>query len=160
MVDKMAYGKMRRVCPACRFVQFIDPKVSVAVLAERDDQVLLIKRSMEPAPGSWCLPGGFMDMGETPQQTAMRECREETGLEVEITALIDVYYYENYRGSGVLIMYQGRVKGGTPQPADDAEAVGFFRPDNLPELIVFESNVAALQAWRVSKLSDDQDLSH
>jgi ADP-ribose pyrophosphatase YjhB (NUDIX family) len=152
MTDQEVYGRIRRVCPTCRFVQFIDPKVSAAVMALQDGQVLLVKRMMDPARGSWCFPGGFMELGETPQQTAKRECREESGFEVEITGLVDVYYYEDYRGSGVLIMYKGQVVGGQPQPGDDAETVGFFGPNELPENIVFDSNLKTLAAWRTGKL--------
>ena len=152
MVDKNVYGQVRRVCPACRFVQFLDPKVGTAVLAEQDRKVLLVQRSMDPARGSWCLPGGFMEMWETPQEAARRECREETGLEVKITTLLDVYYYESYRGSGVLIMYKAKISGGTMQAGDDAKAVGLFGPEEIPENIVFESNSHALDAWRQGKI--------
>jgi ADP-ribose pyrophosphatase YjhB (NUDIX family) len=152
MVDKEVYGRVRRVCPACRFVQFIDPKVSAAVMALQDGRVLLVRRAMDPARGSWCFPGGFMEQGETPQQTAQRECREESGFEVEITGLVDVYYYEDYRGSGVLIMFKGQVSSGQPQPGDDAEIVAFFGPDELPENIVFDSNLKTLAAWREGRI--------
>ena len=148
LIDKEVYGQVRRVCPDCRFVQFIDPKVGTAVLAEKEGQVLLVKRSMDPARGDWCLPGGFMEMWETPQATARRECREETGLEVEITGLIDVFYYENYRGSGVLIMYKGIITGGQMQAGDDAGAVGLFSAETLPKNIAFDSNVQVLAAWQ------------
>ena len=155
MVDRMAYGRLRRVCsdPECRFVQFIDPKVGAAVLAvSNDNRVLLVKRGVDPARGSWCLPGGFMEVGETPQATAVRECREESGYTVEITGLVDVFYYENYRGSGVLIMYQGRVVDGTAQAGDDAEAVAFFGPDEMPQNISFQSNLDTLAKWREGKI--------
>ncbi len=155
MVDRMVYGRVRRVCsdPACRFVQFIDPKVGAAVLALSDDnRVLLVKRKADPARGTWCLPGGFMELGETPQATAIRECQEESGYEVEITGLIDVFYYENYRGSGVLIVYKGKIRGGTPDPGDDAEEVGLFGPYELPENIEFKSNLEALAAWREGRI--------
>lgn len=155
MLDRQVYGRLRRVCtdPTCRFVQFVDPKVAAAVLAVTDDnRVLLIQRSVEPALGTWCIPGGFMEQGETPQAAAIRECREESSCEVEIIGLIDVYYYENYRGSGVLIMYKGRVVGGHPHPGDDAAAVAFFGPDQLPENIAFESNLKALAAWRQGRV--------
>lgn len=155
MVDREVYGRLRRVCPACRFVQFIDPKVSAAVLAERDGQVLLVKRRMEPAQGSWCMPGGFIELGETPEQAAARECKEETGLEVEITGLVDVYTYQDYRGSGILIMYKGKIVGGAIKSGDDADRVEFFGPDELPEHIVFDSNVEALAAWREEKSFGD-----
>lgn len=154
MVDKQVYGRVRRVCPnaECRFVQFIDPKVSAAVMPLRDGKVLMVKRAMEPARGSWCFPGGFMEIGETPQQAAIRECKEESGFDVEITNLVDVYYYEDYRGSGVLILYQGKVVGGQPRAGQDADAVSFFGPDELPENIVIETNIEALAAWKAGKL--------
>ena len=148
MVNRQAFGRVRRVCPACGFIQFIDPKVGASVLAERDGQVVLVKRKIDPAKGSWCLPGGFMEVDETPQQAAHRECYEETGLEVEIIGLVGVYYYEDYRGSGVSIIYRGHVVGGTLQPGDDVTAADFFGPDALPENIVFQSNLQTLAAWR------------
>lgn len=155
MTDRLAYGRLRRVCSdsECRFVQFIDPKVGAAVLALSDDnRVLLVRRSVDPARGTWCLPGGFMEIGETPQDTAMRECQEESGFTVEIAGLIDVYYYENYRGSGVLIVYHGRITGGAAQPNDDADAVALFGPDDLPPDIGFASNLDALARWREGRL--------
>jgi len=154
MVDKDVYGRVRRVCPneACRFVQFIDPKVSSAVMAKQDGRVLMVKRAMSPARGSWCFPGGFIEIGETPEQAAIRECKEESGYEVEITGLVDVYYYEDYRGSGVLIMYKGEVVGGQAHAGDDAKEVRFFGRDDLPENIVFDSNINVLAAWRAGKI--------
>jgi ADP-ribose pyrophosphatase YjhB (NUDIX family) len=153
MVDRLVYGRVRRVCPdeTCRFVQFLDPKVGAAALIEQQGQVLLVKRSVEPFMGTWCLPGGFMEIGETPQQTAQRECLEETGIEVEIKQLIDVYYYENYRGSGLLIIYHGQVLGGQLCPGDDAAEAAFFSPNKLP-LIRFSSNLAALARWQAGEI--------
>ena len=153
MVDREAYGRLRRVCPECRFVQFIDPKVGAAVLAlTEDNRALLVKRAVEPAQGSWCLPGGFIEIGETPQAAARRECQEESGFEVEIDRLIDVFYYEDYRGSGLLILYQGKIAAGAAQPGDDVAEVGLFGPENMPENIVFESNIQALTKWRQGKI--------
>lgn len=155
MIDRMVYGRLRRVCPDpnCKFVQFIDPKIGSAVLAvSADNRVLLVRRSVDPGRGSWCLPGGFIELGETPQAAARRECQEETGYEIEITRLIDVYYYENFRGSGILLVYKGYISGGEACPGDDADAVGFFGVDELPENMAFASNVQALTAWREGKI--------
>ena len=153
MVDKEAYDRVRRVCPECRFVQFIDPKVGAAVLAlTGDNQVLLVKRAVDPAQGSWCLPGGFIEIGETPQQAASRECQEESGFDVEINRLIDVFYYEDYRGSGILVLYQGKITDGSAQPGDDVQEVSLFGPADLPDNIAFDSNVQALTLWQAGKI--------
>ncbi|GAB4458171.1 MAG: NUDIX hydrolase [Anaerolineae bacterium] len=154
MVDRFLYGRTRRLCPDCNFVQFIDPKVSAAVMVVQKGKVLLVRRAMDPGRGSWCFPGGFMEIGETPQATAIRECREESGLEVEITRLLDVYYYEDFRGSGVVIMYQARVTGGRLEAnPEEADGIGFFGPDELPQPIEFDSNLKALASWQNSLLA-------
>jgi 8-oxo-dGTP diphosphatase len=149
MVKKQVYGQVRPVCPDCNFIQFIDPKVSVAVLVEKDGHVLMVQRAMNPGRDSWCFPGGFMEVLETPQDAAVRECKEETGLDILVTKLIDVYYYEDFRGSGVVIIYAAEVTGGQllAQTAE-ANAVGLFSPDSLPEPIIFDSNLKALARWR------------
>jgi ADP-ribose pyrophosphatase YjhB (NUDIX family) len=153
MVDRETYDRVRRVCPECRFVQFIDPKVGAAVLAlTEDNQALLVRRAVDPAQGSWCLPGGFIEIGETPQQAASRECKEESGFEVEIDRLLDVYYYEDYRGSGILVLYQGTITNGRAQPGNDVQEVGLFSPEDLPTDIAFDSNIQTLALWRAGKI--------
>lgn len=98
------------------------------------------------------MPGGFIEQGETPQAAASRECQEESGYEVEIIGLIDVYYYENFRGSGLLVTYKGRIVGGRAQPGDDAVEVGFFGVDELPDNLAFNSNIQALAVWREGRI--------
>ncbi len=72
--------------------------------------------------------------------------------------LVDVFYYEDYRGSGVLIMYKGKVVRGQARPGDDAKAVAFFGPEELPEHIMFQSNIETLTRWRVGKIWNDRFL--
>jgi len=133
----------------------MDPKVGAGVLAEKEGKVVLVRRAVVPAIGSWCLPSGFVEYDESPAEAAVRECLEETGLEVRLTGLLDVtQYVSQLRGPGIIVLYRGQVVGGEPQPGDDASEVGFFGPDELPTDIAFPSNRQALARWREEKNSE------
>ena len=143
-----AVSRLRPVCPACGYVHFLDPKVAAVVLAERQGKVLLARRVMNPQQGKWTVPGGFVDAGEDPRQAAVRECLEETGLQVEITELLDVLHSQEHpRGASIVIVYRGRIAGGELRAGDDADRVAFFSRDELPEL-AFESTRAMLERWK------------
>ncbi len=147
--DREAYGRVRRYCPTCDRIIFRDPKVAAAVLVERDGQVLLVRRRFGPAKGRWSLPAGFVEYDEQPAATAVRECREETGLEVELTGILDVISGGELPGeANFTVVYRGRVVGGALRAGDDAEEARFFPPDVLPPL-AFASTRAALERWRV-----------
>ena len=149
MQDTFVFGRTRRVCLACGFVHFVDPKVGAGVLAEQDGKVVLVRRAVVPALGSWCLPSGFVEYDEDPAGAAVRECLEETGLQVQLTGLLEVSQYVNdSRGPGILVLYRGRIVGGEPRPGDDAGEVGLFGPDELPDDIAFPSNRRALARWQ------------
>jgi 8-oxo-dGTP diphosphatase len=143
--QREAFGRIRPYCPSCGWVYFKDPKVAAAVLVEQDGRVLLVRRINVPQKGKWTLPAGFVDADEDPEQAAVRECLEETGLRVRITGLLDVIYgLEHPRGASIVILYRGVVVGGSMSPKDDADAVGFFRPDELPPL-AFEATRKAMR---------------
>ncbi len=145
---RRAYGRLRPVCPACGRVHFFDPKVAAAVLVEDRGQVLLVRRATEPFQGAWTLPAGFVDAGEDPRAAAERECLEETGLQVRVTCLLDVVAgQEHARGASIVIVYQAAVLGGKLEARDDAEAVAFFAPQELPEL-GFEATRRVLEEWQ------------
>lgn len=128
--------KPRRVCPECDFIYFTDPKVGVGVLVVDDSKILLVRRRMMPERGKWSIPAGFLDRGEDPEVVAVRETQEETGLDVEIAGLVDVYYNppSPEGGASVFILYRAELRGGELQAGDDADAADFFRLDALPEL--------------------------
>lgn len=129
------FGALRPVCPRCGWIYFADPKVAVAVLIEKEGRVLLVRRLNEPGRGSWTLPAGFVDAGEDPRLAAIRECREETGLEIDINGLQGVLYgQEHSRGAHILIVYCGEIKSGVLSPADDVDKAGFFPRGHLPPL--------------------------
>jgi 8-oxo-dGTP diphosphatase len=147
LTDRWAHGKMRRVCPACGFVHFDDPKVAVAAFIERDNRVLLVRRAMNPERGKWALPAGYVDYGENPREAVIREVREETSLEVEVTRLVSVDGSPGTFGASIVIIYAASVVNGSARPQDDAEAVLWLSAsDSLPEL-AFESTRTMLNAW-------------
>lgn len=148
LITREVAGKPRRTCPQCKFIYFTDPKVGVGVLVIEQGKLLLVKRAMSPEKGKWSLPAGFLDQGDDPQQAAIREVWEETGLQVAIDRLIDVYTNppNPNGGASIFILYQGHLLGGRLQASDDAADADFFAPADLPE-IAFLSTRTAINQW-------------
>ena len=144
------FGEPRPCCPDCGYVHFYHPQVAAAVFIHDAERVLLIKRAVEPERGKWALPAGYVDAFEDPRQTAVREVREETGLDVRVTRLVDVFHSTHRPGASIIIVYAAEVTGGELQPLDDAEAVEWFGPDELPEL-AFESTRKIVAAWQATR---------
>lgn len=135
LISAERFGKMRKVCPACGWTHFTDPKVAAAVLVERDGKILLVRRAVDPARGLWTMPAGFVDAGEDPAEAAARECLEETGLNIQIRDLITVLSgQEHPRGAHIIIFYRGEIVAGEMSPGDDVDGVEFFALDALPPL--------------------------
>ncbi|MDP2778044.1 MAG: NUDIX hydrolase [Anaerolineales bacterium] len=129
------FGRLRPVCPQCRWIHFQDPKVAAAVLIEKEGCVLLVRRASEPFRGLWTLPAGFVNGGEDPAEAAERECLEETGLSVRVRRVLEIIAgREHERGADFIIVYLAEVINGELAPADDADAVEWFDRDNLPPL--------------------------
>ncbi len=142
---KLAFGKRRLVCPNCGHVHFDDPKVGVVVLAERRGRLLLVQRNHEPKLGEWSFPSGYVDAGEALEEAAIRETKEETGLDVRIDRLLGAW---STRGERVIfIAYAGRVTGGRIEVGPECIDVRFFAADALPPL-AFAHDGAIVRAWR------------
>ena len=144
--DKEAFGRVRRFCPVCDRIVFRDHKVAAGVLVEQGGKVLLVSRYMGPRQGAWSLPAGFVEFGEEPAEAAVRECREETGLEVEITGLHAVVGPEPSGAATVVIVYRAQVVGGELRAGDDVDRVDFFAFGELPSL-AFRATRVALDQW-------------
>jgi 8-oxo-dGTP diphosphatase len=128
-------GKVRPICPNCNWVYFPDPKVAVAILIRKEDQILLVQRTYDPQKGHWTLPSGFVDAGEDPLEAAKRECREETGLQIHNIRLLDVIFNQEHpRGASILIVYRAEIQSGQLIAGDDANQVSFFHLHSLPPL--------------------------
>lgn len=132
-------GKMRPVCPECGWIFFPDPKVAVAVLIEKGEQILFVQRAISPRKGYWTLPAGFVDAGEDPREAARREVREETNLQVDIGQLLGILPVQEHKdGANLLIVYRGKVENGKLKAGDDAARAQFF-PKNKPPPLAFKS---------------------
>ncbi len=138
-------GYQRPVCPNCGRVVYHDPKIAATCIVERQGAVLMIKRDNQVGFGLWSMPGGYVDRGEAVEDAAIREVKEETGLEVRLTGLLGLYSTADT--TVVLAAYSAEVTGGTLSPGSEAQETGLFDPDKLPPL-PFPHDDQILAAWR------------
>jgi 8-oxo-dGTP diphosphatase len=118
-------------------VSWTNPIPAVGVVCLRGDSVLLIRRGTPPRLGEWSLPGGRIEPSERAMDAALRELREETGVEAEITGLIDVVdgLFPEAGRHYVLIDYAARWLSGEPVAGDDAAEARFVGLDEIETLI-------------------------
>jgi len=111
--------------------------------------IVLIRRDNQPYQGCYALPGGFVEVGETVEDAAHREAREETGLEIELLALVGVYSdpRRDPRGHVVSLAYLAKGRG-VLQSGSDALSVEIFAPDGLP-LLAFDHDRIIRDALRL-----------
>jgi ADP-ribose pyrophosphatase YjhB (NUDIX family) len=137
----------RLVCARCGFIFYLDPKVAVGtIITDDQNHIVLVRRAIQPGYGKWVFPGGFVDRGEEVRVAAVREAREETGLEITLERLLNVY---SYRGSlPVIIVYTARLLGGCLACDDEGLEARFFSPDEIPwGELAFRSTTEALREF-------------
>lgn len=135
----------RLVCARCGFVFYLDPKVAVGTIIETSDGgIVLVRRAIEPGYGLWVFPGGYVDRGEEVRVAAIREAREECGLEVRLDRLINVY---SYAGSApVIIVYAATALAGELCSDEECLEARVFRPHEIPwNELAFRSTQEALR---------------
>jgi 8-oxo-dGTP diphosphatase len=151
LLPRVIEGREVEACPRDTFILWHDPKVSTAVVVETEGGIVLGRRSIEPGYGLWCLPGGFVNDDEDPAIAAVRECREEISVPVEITGLIGVYHIAKADAPSMVgIAYKGRlVDGAVPAAGPEMLEVGVFRPESLPPL-AFPSHTKVVAEYLMS----------
>jgi len=143
-------GRMRLQCrnESCDFIYYHNPIPAAGAVVIKNDRILLVKRAVMPKVGWWCIPAGFMEWNEHPRDTAVRELKEETGIEIELMGIFEVYSgTDDPRMNAVLILYLAEQVGGELSADDDAMDVRYFGFNELPEKIAFESHNQALKDY-------------
>ncbi len=140
----------RLVCTnaACGFVFYLDPKIAVGTIIRvtGSDRIVLVKRAIEPGYGKWVFPGGFVDRGEEITMAAIREAREESGLDVRIDHLVDIYSYAG--ATPIIIVYAATVVGGDLATDDENSEVREFAVEDIPwDDLAFKSTHEALRDY-------------
>ncbi len=144
-------GQTRPVltCSRCGWIHWNNPAPTASVLILRRGRVLLVRRAVAPARGAWDTPGGFIEAGETAEQAARRETREELGIDVRLERVLGIYpdVYGPDRRPSLNIYYVARMRGDRPavHAGDDAAAFAWFPLRALPRRMAFRNNRLALR---------------
>ena len=121
----------RAVCDACGFVDYENPKIVVgSVVTDARGRILLCRRAIEPGHGLWTLPAGYLELGESPAEGAVREAWEEARARIEIVGVLGLYTIR--RLSQVQIMHRARLVDPAIAPGPESLEVRLFPPDALP----------------------------
>lgn len=145
LISKPSGNKPRPTCPACGFIQFKNPAPALSVLVVQDGKVLLGKRGGAPGAGKWSFPSGYVEYEDDFLTTAIKEVKEETGLDVEIESIINlVSSFLSPRFHFLSPYLLARVLGGELAARDDLEAVDWFPLSGpLPDM-AFQEDVDVL----------------
>ena len=137
----------RLVCVRCSFVHYVDPKVAVGTIISDDHgRIVLVKRAIEPGYGKWVFPGGFIDRGETVEAAAVREAREECGLDIRLDRLINIYSYPGV--AVIIIAFAATAIGGCLGCDDESLEAQLFEPARIPwNDLAFRSTQQALEEF-------------
>lgn len=138
---KFTEGRKRLFCDQCVQPIYENPiPATCVIVSNTNDRLVLVKRSVPPKMGHWCLPGGFIELGEDPQTGALRELAEETGLKATHASLIGVCTTPSPQYHSVLmISYSVTDFSGQLTPGDDASQARWFALSKLP-VIAFDSH--------------------
>lgn len=137
----------RLVCVRCGHILYLDPKVAVGAIIETPDRrLVLVRRAIDPGYGLWVFPGGYVDRGEAITAAAIREAREEAGLDIRLDSLLDVYSYPGR--PLIIVVYAATVVGGMLCHDEECLEAALFSPEDIPwDALAFPSTRDALRAY-------------
>ena len=130
-------GAIRYYCTACKAIHYQNPKPTATLICPRNDEILFVKRAFDPGKGQWSLPGGFLELGETLEEGAKRELKEETNLDGNVIKLIgNCSHFNSIFGDILLLGLEVKVNNWEDLVAgDDALEAKFFKIAESPPLI-------------------------
>ncbi|MDH4061350.1 MAG: NUDIX hydrolase [Aquincola sp.] len=150
-------NRERAVCPACGTIHYENPLNVVGTVPVWEDRVLLCKRAIEPRRGLWTLPAGFLELGETTIQGALRETDEEAGAQVAIGALFTVLNV--VRVGQVHLFYLATMTSPRLDPGTESLEARLFREDEVPwDEIAFRTVRETLQHFFADRSRGQFDL--
>lgn len=137
----------RLVCTACGFVFYLDPKIAVGtIIRTASDGLVLVRRAIEPGYGKWVFPGGYVDRGEPLTAAAIREAREECGLDIRLDGLVNIYSYAGR--TPVIVVYAATAVGGSLCFDEEGLEIAEFSPATLPwDDLAFRSTSEGLRDY-------------
>ena len=120
----------RDVCERCGFVAYQNPKIVTGSVVTHGGRILLCRRAIEPRRGYWTVPAGYLELGETPQEGAFREAREEANAALDLHGLLAVYTVR--RLSQVQLIYRATLRDGRHSPGEESLETALFGWDEIP----------------------------
>lgn len=137
----------RPVCGRCGFIVYLDPKIAVGtIIADGESGIVLVRRAIEPGYGKWVFPGGYVDRGEDVLDAAVREAREESGLEVRLQGLVNIYSYP--RHTPIVIVYAASITGGALCVDEECLEARVFAREEIPwDELAFRTTQEAIRDY-------------
>ena len=147
-------NRERFVCERCATIHYVNPKIVTGCMAVRDGAVLLCRRSIEPRKGLWTLPAGFLELGETTLDGALRETWEEARANVEPRGLYTVFNLPHI--SQVYFFFRAELRDGGFAPGEETTAVALFEEAEIPwSELAFPVVTNTLRHYFTDRLRDD-----
>jgi 8-oxo-dGTP diphosphatase len=150
LAEEYVGGRDRYVCKKCAWINYRNPLPVISCLVQnKKGEILLIKRGIEPSKGEWALPGGFLELEETPEEAGKRELKEETGLDgrpgrqIGVNAHVSPMY-----GHLLMIGIEYIVDNYDLHVGDDAADAKFYPVDKLPR-IPFKSHLKLIHDFLI-----------
>lgn len=120
----------RHVCEHCQVIHYHNPKIVAGCIPEWENRILLCRRAIKPRVGLWTFPAGFMEIGESTEEAAIRETREEVQADVEITALYAVLSLPHI--GQVYLVFRGRMTSPAFNAGAESLEARLFAPEDIP----------------------------